>query len=69
MTTTTLNHQEALQDFEQAVRRAHWRDWLSFLTRKCNKLLSFDQTSQSLPVNGYHDLGLRACGSCPLTKS
>jgi hypothetical protein len=21
--------------------------------------LSFDQTSQSLPVNGYHDLGLR----------
>jgi hypothetical protein len=58
MMTMSFN-QLALQDFESARRRALWRDLLSWLTRKGNSLLSFNQVRQDLPVLGQHDLGLQ----------
>ena len=38
----------ALGNFEQARRKAFWRDWFSRLTGKQNKLLSFDDLSPNL---------------------
>lgn len=57
--------QLVLGDFEQAVRKAFWRDWLSWLTRKSNDLLSFHQVRQRLTIKGQHYRGLQAV---PLEK-
>jgi hypothetical protein len=57
--------QSAIQDFKHAVRQAFWRDLFSWLTRKSNNLLSFDQIRQGLPMKGYHYLGLQVI---PLAK-
>ena len=58
MTTPRFDHL-ALQDFKRAVRQAFWRDLLSWLTRKSNNLLSFDQIRQDLPTKGQYYLGLQ----------
>jgi hypothetical protein len=49
----------ALQDFKRALRQVFWQDLLSWLTRKSNNLLSFDQIRQGLPIKGQHSLGLQ----------
>ena len=49
----------ALADFEQALRKATWRDWFSWLTHKSNNLLPLTQIRQCLGFKGQHDLGLR----------
>jgi hypothetical protein len=59
MNTMTFDH-SPLRDFEQAKRKAFWRDLFSRLSRKCNDLLAFDQIRQSLPLKGQHDRGLQA---------
>lgn len=56
---TILTNQMAHDDFEQARRRASWRDRLSRLTRKSNDLLSFEKIRQYLPITGTHDGGLQ----------
>jgi hypothetical protein len=63
--TTTFNTHRALNDFEQARRKAAWRDWLSLLTRKRNNLLSFNEIRQELPMTGQHYLGFQMV---PLNK-
>ena len=55
--TTTFNTHRALDDFEQARRKAAWRDWLSLLIRKKYNLLSFNEIRQELPLTGQHYLG------------
>ncbi len=64
MITTTVS-QLAYDDFERAMYKAWWRDWISWLTRKCNDLLSFDQIRADLPSNGQHMIGLQVV---PLDK-
>ncbi len=57
--------QLALQDFAHAVHRALWRDWLSWLIRKNNNLLPFEQVRRHLSFKGQHQRGLCAV---PLDK-
>jgi hypothetical protein len=57
MTTKMFDIHRTVNDFEQARRKATWRDWLSRLTRKKNNLLSFNQIRQELPITGQHYLG------------
>jgi hypothetical protein len=49
----------AAADFEQALHKATWRNWFSWLTRKSNDLLPLTQIRQCLGFKGQHDLGLR----------
>jgi len=55
--TTMFNTQRAVNDFDQARRKATWRDWFSLLTRKKNNLLSLNEIRQKLPMMGQHYLG------------
>ena len=64
MSTTTWT-QLAFDDFERAAQQAWWRDWRSWLTRKCNDLLAFEQIRACLPIKGQRALGLRVV---PLDK-
>jgi len=57
MTTVMFNVYRTINDFEQARRKATWRDWLSLLTRRKNNLLSFNQIRRDLPITGQHYLG------------
>ena len=62
---TTTFDQLAAQDFMQAARQAIWRDLLSWLTRKNNNLLSFEQVRQHLSFKGQHQAGFQAvAGQC-----
>lgn len=58
MSTSFINHM-AMEDFEQARRKARWRDWFSRLTRRSNKLLSLDDIRQQLRYKGQHYPGLQ----------
>lgn len=49
----------AVQDFEQARRKAFWRDLFSYLTRTGNNLRSFDQIRRELPLKGWHYRGVQ----------
>lgn len=49
----------AIRDFDQAVSKARWRDWLSWLVNKNNNLLSFEQIRHTLPFKGQRYLGLQ----------
>ena len=49
----------AAADFEQALRKATWRNWFSWLTRKSNDLLPLARIRQCLGFKGQHDLGLQ----------
>jgi hypothetical protein len=49
----------AVEDFEWARRRARRRDWVSFLTRKKNDLLSFDDIPPELRRGHQRYLGLQ----------
>jgi hypothetical protein len=55
MDTSRLAH----ADFESARRKAFWRRLRSWLTRKPNELLSFDEVQRHLPVRSQHTLGPR----------
>jgi hypothetical protein len=57
--TVPIFNQLVLQDFERARYRAFWRDLLSWLTRKDNNLLSFDQVRQGRPLTKRHYRGLQ----------
>ena len=57
--TTKFNTHRALEDFEQARRRATWRARFSLLTRKKNNLLSLNEIIQDLPITGQHYLGFQ----------
>jgi hypothetical protein len=59
MMTTQFNTHRSLEDFEQARRKATWRNWFSLLTKKKNNLLSFNQMRQDLPIIGQHYLGFQ----------
>ena len=63
--TTKFNIHRAHEDFDQARRKATWRDWVSLLTRKKNHLLSFNEIRQELPITGQHYLGFQMV---PLNK-
>lgn len=56
--TTSLITQLAQRDFERAMRKAMWRDWLSWLTHTANDLLSFDQLGPQSPDQPTYYLGL-----------
>ncbi len=58
MRTQTFN-QLILRDFEWAMYKAFWRDLLSWLTRKSNRLLSLAQIYQCLPFIRQRYLGLQ----------
>ena len=58
--TIPLLNQWVLQDFERARRRAFWRDLISWLTRKNNNLLSFDQVHQGQPLTKRYYRGLQS---------
>jgi hypothetical protein len=62
---TTNFDQLALLDFAHAAQRAFWRGCLSWLIRKNNNLLPFEQVRQHLSFKGQHQLGLYAV---PLDK-
>lgn len=64
MTSTTFDYC-AFEDYQRAVHKARWRDWFSWLTRKCNDLLAFEQIRPSLAHQGNHLLGLQVV---PLDK-
>lgn len=57
--TTLISSQLALRDFEHAMYKTFWRDLLSWLTRKCNHLLSLDQICHCLPFTRQRYLGLQ----------
>ena len=63
--TTRFNIHRAHEDFDQARRKAAWRDWASLLTRKKNRLLSFNEIRQGLLLTGQHYLGFQMV---PLNK-
>lgn len=56
MNTMTFNP-VAVGDFERAMLKASWRNWLSRLTRRHNDLLSLEEVRGRLPVKGQHYLG------------
>ena len=58
MTSATFNRL-AVQDFDQAINKAHWRDWISWLTRRSNNLMSLDVIRRTLPLKAEHYLGLQ----------
>ena len=64
MTIMFYNH-KALADFEQAHRKAHWRDWFSRLFGKRNNLLSLDDLPQQQLQNEVRHVGLQVV---PLDK-
>lgn len=55
----------AQRDFEQALRRAFWRQVASLLTGKSNELLPFEEVRKRLPLKGQRYLGLQ---TVPLDK-
>jgi hypothetical protein len=59
MTKMMFDIHRTINDFEQARRKAAWRDWLSRLTGKKNNLLSFGELRQELPMTGQHYLGFQ----------
>lgn len=46
-------------DFEQAQRKAAWRDWFSRLTRRNNNLVSLQQVRRSVLVSGQSFHGVQ----------
>ncbi len=57
MNSSTTYNLWAIQDFEQATRKANWRDWFSWLTHKNNNLMSLDEILCCVPVKNQHHLG------------
>lgn len=53
------------QDFIHAARQAVWRDWWSWLLRKNNNLLPFEQVRQQVSFKGQRQRGFYAV---PLDK-
>ena len=49
----------AIREFEKASRKANWRDWLSWLTRNNNNLLSLDEILRCVPVKNQRHLGFQ----------
>lgn len=58
MTSATFNLW-AIEDFDRAVSKAHWRDWLSWLFKRNNNLISFDEIRQTLSFKRQRYLGLQ----------
>ncbi len=58
MTTATFTLR-AIRDFDRAVNKAQWRDWLSRLLQKDNNLRSLEELRQRLPFKGQRYLGLQ----------
>jgi hypothetical protein len=52
-----LYGQLAFDDFDKALAKAFWHRWLDRLTRRPNKLLSFDEIMQRRPITGQRSLG------------
>jgi len=48
----------ALYDFDRALARAFWRKILSWIRRKSNRLLPFDEVREKLPMRGQRYLGM-----------
>ncbi len=57
--TSAIFNTLAARDFDRAVNKAHWRDWLSWLVKKNNSLISFEDIRQTLPLNGQRYLGFQ----------
>lgn len=63
--STTNFDQLVVQDFIHAAHQAIWQDWWSWLLRKNNNLLPFEQVRQQLSFKGQHQRGFYAV---PLDK-
>ena len=46
-------------DFDRAYSKAFWRKLVSWITRKNNKLLPYDEVKNKVPIRGQHYIGLR----------
>src|SRR5262245_18924675 len=55
---TSIPRQLAFSDFENARSKALWQRILHRLTRKPNRLLSFDDVTRRKRLLGQHSLGL-----------
>ncbi len=58
MTSTTFTRL-AIRNFDRAVGKAQWRDWLSWLLKKNNNLISFEEIRHTLPLEGQRYLGFQ----------
>lgn len=58
MTSATFNLL-AIRDFDRAVNKAHWRDWLSWLIKKNNNLISYEEIRRTLPLSSQRYLGFQ----------
>lgn len=58
MTSTTFTRL-AIRNFDRAVGKAQWRDWLSWLLKKNNNLISFEEIRHTLPLQGQRYLGFQ----------
>ena len=57
--TSAVFNQWAARDFDRAVSRAQWCDWLSWLVKKDNNLISFAEIRLTLPPSSQRDLGFQ----------
>jgi nucleotide-binding universal stress UspA family protein len=65
MTNNPLNYRDALQDFNNARRKAAMQEVLARLTGKSNELLSYEEVAKKLKLNvrterGVHEIPVKA---------
>lgn len=51
--------QRARADFDAAHRQGNWRALLSWIIRKNNQLIPFDELQKNLPLHGQHYAGIQ----------
>jgi hypothetical protein len=51
--------QETASDFDRAVSKGRWRQFISRLTRRSDELLSYGDVRKQHSIKGQHDLGVR----------
>ena len=59
MPINNINYQSALQDFNEAHRKASLQEALARLTGKSNELLSYDEVAQKLKLRARADRGFQ----------
>lgn len=57
--TSAVFNRWAARDFDRAVSKAQWRDWLSWLVKKDNDLISFAEIRLTLPSSNQRELGFQ----------
>ncbi len=59
MFQNALGGQDVAEDFDRAMSKGRWRQFVSRLSRRSDELLSYDDVRKQHLVKGQHELGVR----------